>query len=60
MTTHIHTIDEQVYCSKREDGFRIHELVEEVDWKYGKIVYRCMWCNELIDNTTKRSKGNEK
>lgn len=41
-------LESKVYCSKRDDGFKIHELVEEIDWKNGKINHRCMWCRELF------------
>lgn len=41
---------EQIYCNERTDGYKIHELVEEVDYKYGKILYRCKWCEEYFND----------
>lgn len=33
-----------VYCPKRTDGFKLHELVEKINWDAGLIEYYCMWC----------------
>ena len=41
-------LQDKVYCSERKDGYKLHELVEEIDWKYGKINHRCMWCGRLL------------
>jgi len=39
-------MSDNVYCDKRNDGYRIHEIVEKVNWSSDKIEYYCMWCNE--------------
>jgi len=39
-------MSEQIYCNKRTDGNKIHELVERIDWDQGLIIYYCMWCNK--------------
>jgi len=39
---------QSVYCSKRTDNFKLHEVVEKVNWDKGKIEYYCMWCDKKL------------
>lgn len=40
--------DSKVYCVKRTDSYKLHEIVEEIDWDNGKTIYKCMWCKRVF------------